>query len=230
VNVHRNQKEIQSKLAKKVASRNRGSRVSAQRSRKTSGCRWSERSHHICERRSAASAGQSDERAAEGCRHTSRRCRRQSSKRWRSTRPSRPSTSGCAGQHAGTAFRNRSRRRRWRRWSVLDINVRGVFATTQAALKHMKDGVASSWSVRPWRACRCARLGLRGTKGSRQDVTQARLERSGVGVSRSTTCSPVDRNRSNPASGDWRYSEAATALDRYGHVDEIARCGVRCRS
>ena len=33
---------------------------------------------------------------------------------------------------------------------VIDINIRGVFATTQAALKHMKDGAASSWSVRPW--------------------------------------------------------------------------------
>jgi 3-oxoacyl-[acyl-carrier protein] reductase len=33
---------------------------------------------------------------------------------------------------------------------VIDINFRGTMAATQAALKHMKSGVASSQSVRPW--------------------------------------------------------------------------------
>src|SRR5438046_10612663 len=38
-------------------------------------------------------------------------------------------------------FRKHLKRQRWKRWDrVLDINVRGVFIATQAALKHMKSG------------------------------------------------------------------------------------------
>src|SRR5437773_869748 len=37
-------------------------------------------------------------------------------------------------------FRKHLRRRRWKSYRVLDINVRGVFIATQAALKHMKSG------------------------------------------------------------------------------------------
>jgi 3-oxoacyl-[acyl-carrier protein] reductase len=66
---------------------------------------------------------------------------------------------------------------------VLDINVRGVFATTQAALKHV------------------------GSRGITVNNVQP---------------GPIDTDL-NPASGDWAVPQkAATALDRYGHVDEIA--------
>ena len=55
---------------------------------------------------------------------------------------------------------------------VIDINVRGVFATTQAALKHMKDGGSHHHDrFGGGRARRCARAcALRGHEGSRQDV------------------------------------------------------------
>ena len=55
---------------------------------------------------------------------------------------------------------------------VIDINVRGTFVATQAALKHMKSGgrIIMIGSCRG-RACHDARLGaLRGHEGSRQDV------------------------------------------------------------
>src|SRR5271154_2615542 len=68
---------------------------------------------------------------------------------------------------------------------VLDINIRGVFAATQAALKHMKDSgrVITVNNVQP---------------------------------------GPIDTDL-NPASGDWAVPQkAATALDRYGRVEEIA--------
>ncbi len=44
--------------------------------------------------------------------------------------------------NAGTAtFRNHSKRRRWRSWIGCSTLIsHGAFATTQAALKHMKDG------------------------------------------------------------------------------------------
>jgi 3-oxoacyl-[acyl-carrier protein] reductase len=109
---------------------------------------------------------------------------------------------------------------------VIDINVRGVFVATQAALKHMKDGgriimigsavgerAASPWLV-PYSA----------TKGAVKMFTQALSREIG---SRGITVNnvqpgPIDTDL-NPASADWAVPQkAATALDRYGKVDEIA--------
>ena len=109
---------------------------------------------------------------------------------------------------------------------VIDINIRGVLAATQAALKHMKDGgriitigsavgerAASPWLV-PYSA----------TKGAVKMFTQALSREVG---SRGITVNnvqpgPIDTDL-NPASGDWAIPQkAATALDRYGKVDEIA--------
>ena len=62
---------------------------------------------------------------------------------------------------------------------VIDINLRGVFVTTQAALKHMNEW----WSHHhdrfgSGRACRCARAcALRGHEGSRQDVHSGAFQR-----------------------------------------------------
>jgi len=89
---------------------------------------------------------------------------------------------------------------------VIDINVRGVFATTQTALKHMKDGRSHHHGrFGRGRACRCARAcALRGHEGSRQDVYPGTLQRVG---SRGITVNnvqpgPIDTDL-NPASGDW---------------------------
>jgi 3-oxoacyl-[acyl-carrier protein] reductase len=109
---------------------------------------------------------------------------------------------------------------------VIDVNIRGVFAATQAALKHMKDGgriimigsavgerAASPWLV-PYSA----------TKGAVKMFTQALSREIG---SRGITANnvqpgPIDTDL-NPASGDWAVPQkAVTALNRYGHVDEVA--------
>jgi 3-oxoacyl-[acyl-carrier protein] reductase len=109
---------------------------------------------------------------------------------------------------------------------VLDINVRGVFATTQAALKHMKDGgrIVMVGSAVGERAVAPGLVPYGATKGAVKMFTQALSREVG---SRGITVNnvqpgPIDTDL-NPSSGDWAVPQkAATALDRYGHVDEIA--------
>jgi 3-oxoacyl-[acyl-carrier protein] reductase len=109
---------------------------------------------------------------------------------------------------------------------VIDINVRGVFVATQAALKHMRDGgriimIGSSVGERvlvpglvPYSA----------TKGAVKIFTQALSREVG---SRGITVNnvqpgPIETDL-NPATGDWAVPQkAATALKRYGHVEDIA--------
>src|SRR6266566_1936820 len=109
---------------------------------------------------------------------------------------------------------------------VIDINVRGVFVATQAALKHMKDGgriimIGSSVGERvlvpglvPYSA----------TKGAVKIFTQSLSREVG---SRGITVNnvqpgPIDTDL-NAAKDDWAVPQkAATALDRYGRVDEVA--------
>ena len=109
---------------------------------------------------------------------------------------------------------------------VLDINVRGVFVATQAALKHMNEGgriimIGSSVGERvlvpglvPYSA----------TKGAVKIFTQGLSREVG---SRGITVNnvqpgPIDTDL-NPAAGDWAAPQkAGTALDRYGRVDEVA--------
>src|SRR6202040_1820589 len=109
---------------------------------------------------------------------------------------------------------------------VLDVNVRGVLAATQAALKHMNKGgriimIGSSVGERvlvpglvPYSA----------TKGAVKIFTQA-LSREVA--NRNITVNnvqpgPIDTEL-NPATSEWAVPlKAATALNRFGHVDEIA--------
>jgi 3-oxoacyl-[acyl-carrier protein] reductase len=109
---------------------------------------------------------------------------------------------------------------------VIDINVRGTFVATQAALKHMQSGgriimIGSSVGERdlvpglvPYSA----------TKGAVKMFTQGLSREVG---SRGITVNnvqpgPLDTDL-NPAAGDWAVPQkAATALDRYGLVDEVA--------
>ena len=62
---------------------------------------------------------------------------------------------------------------------VLDINVRGVFVATQAALKHMTEGGRIIMiGLGSWRACRRAgTCALRGHEGGRQDVHSCIIQR-----------------------------------------------------
>jgi 3-oxoacyl-[acyl-carrier protein] reductase len=109
---------------------------------------------------------------------------------------------------------------------VIDINIRGVFAATQAALKHMKDGgrIVTIGSAVGERAASPLLVPYSATKGAVKMFTQALSREVG---SRGITVNnvqpgPIDTDL-NPASGDWAVPQkAATALDRYGKVDEIA--------
>jgi 3-oxoacyl-[acyl-carrier protein] reductase len=109
---------------------------------------------------------------------------------------------------------------------VLDINVRGVFAATQAALKHMTEGgrIIMIGSAVGERAVAPGLVPYAATKGAVKMFTQALSREVG---SRGITVNnvqpgPIDTDL-NPASGDWAVPQkAATALDRYGRVDEIA--------
>jgi len=109
---------------------------------------------------------------------------------------------------------------------VIDINIRGVYVATQAALKHMKSGgrIISIGSAVGERVAAPGLVPYAGTKGAVKMFTQALAREIG---SRGITVNniqpgPIDTEL-NPAAGDWAVSQkAATALDRYGHVDEIA--------
>src|SRR5216683_356348 len=109
---------------------------------------------------------------------------------------------------------------------VLAINVRGVFVATQAALKHMKSGgrVIMIGSAVGERVAAPGLVPYAGTKGAVKMFTQALAREIG---SRGLTVNnvqpgPIDTEL-NPASGDWAVPQkAATALNRYGTVDDIA--------
>jgi 3-oxoacyl-[acyl-carrier protein] reductase len=109
---------------------------------------------------------------------------------------------------------------------VIAINVRGVFVATQAALKHMKSGgrVIMIGSAVGERVAAPGLVPYAGTKGAVKMFTQALAREIG---SRGITVNnvqpgPIDTEL-NPAAGDWAVPQkAATALNRYGNVDEIA--------
>jgi 3-oxoacyl-[acyl-carrier protein] reductase len=109
---------------------------------------------------------------------------------------------------------------------VIDINIRGVFVATQAALKHMKEGgrIIMIGSAVGERVAAPGLVPYAGTKGAVKMFTQALAREIG---SRGITVNnvqpgPIDTEL-NPASDDWAVPQkAATALNRYGHVEEIA--------
>jgi 3-oxoacyl-[acyl-carrier protein] reductase len=109
---------------------------------------------------------------------------------------------------------------------VIDINIRGVYVATQAALKHMKSGgrIISIGSTVGERVAAPGLVPYAGTKGAVKMFTQALAREIG---SRGITVNnvqpgPIDTDL-NPAAGDWAMPQkAATALDRYGRADEIA--------
>jgi 3-oxoacyl-[acyl-carrier protein] reductase len=109
---------------------------------------------------------------------------------------------------------------------VIDINIRGVFVTTQAALKHMNDGgrIINIGSCVGERMMTPGLVPYSATKGAVKMFTQGLSREVG---SRGITVNniqpgPIDTDL-NPAAGDWAAPQkAATALDRYGRVDEIA--------
>src|SRR5213592_2616328 len=109
---------------------------------------------------------------------------------------------------------------------VIDINVRGALVATQAALKHMKPGgrIIMIGSSVGERVLVPGLVAYSATKGAVKMFTQAlsrEVATRGITVN-NVQPGPIDTDL-NPAAGEWAVPQrAATALDRYGHVDEVA--------
>jgi 3-oxoacyl-[acyl-carrier protein] reductase len=109
---------------------------------------------------------------------------------------------------------------------LIDINVRGVFVATQTALKHMNSGgrIIMIGSCVGERVLTPGLVPYSATKGAVKMFTQGLSREVG---SRGITVNnvqpgPIDTDL-NPAAGEWAVPQKAnTALDRYGHVDEVA--------
>jgi 3-oxoacyl-[acyl-carrier protein] reductase len=109
---------------------------------------------------------------------------------------------------------------------VININLRGVFITTQAALKHMNDGgrIVTIGSCVGERMLTPGLVPYSATKGAIRMFTQG-LSREvgdrGITVN-NIQPGPIDTEL-NPASGEWAVPQKAnTALNRYCTVDDIA--------
>jgi 3-oxoacyl-[acyl-carrier protein] reductase len=109
---------------------------------------------------------------------------------------------------------------------VIAINVRGVMVATQAALKHMPEGgrIISIGSCVGEHAATPGLTAYSATKGAVKMFTQGlarEVGRRGITVN-NVQPGPIDTDL-NPAAGDWAVPQIAnTALNRYGHVDEVA--------
>src|ERR1700756_2393499 len=109
---------------------------------------------------------------------------------------------------------------------LLNINVRGVFVATQAALKHMKSGgrIIMIGSCLGERVMTPGLVPYSATKGAVKIFTQAlsrELGSRGITVN-NIQPGPIDTDL-NPATGEWATPQKAnTALGPYGHVEEIA--------
>ncbi|HEY1468202.1 MAG TPA: 3-oxoacyl-ACP reductase family protein [Candidatus Acidoferrum sp.] len=109
---------------------------------------------------------------------------------------------------------------------LIDINVRGTFVATQAALKHMNNGgrIIMIGSCVGERMMTPGLVPYSATKGAVKMFTQG-LSREvgdrGITVN-NIQPGPIDTDL-NPAAGDWAAPQKAnTALNRYGTVSEVA--------
>jgi 3-oxoacyl-[acyl-carrier protein] reductase len=109
---------------------------------------------------------------------------------------------------------------------MIDINIRGAFVATQAALKHMKDGgriimIGSSVGERMMTP---GLVPYSATKGAIKMFSQGlsrEVGNRGITVN-NIQPGPIDTEL-NPAAGEWAVPQkAATALNRYGSVDDVA--------
>ena len=109
---------------------------------------------------------------------------------------------------------------------LIDINFRGTMVTTQAALKHMNNGgrIITIGSCVGERVLTPGLVAYSATKGAVKMFSQGlSREVGGRGITvNNIQPGPIDTDL-NPAAGDWAVPQkAATALDRYGQVDEVA--------
>jgi 3-oxoacyl-[acyl-carrier protein] reductase len=109
---------------------------------------------------------------------------------------------------------------------LIDLNIRGVFVATQAALKHMKSGgrIITIGSCVGERVMTPGLVPYSATKGAVKMFAQGLSREVGArGITvNNVQPGPIDTDL-NPASGEWAVPQkAATALNRYGTVDEVA--------
>jgi 3-oxoacyl-[acyl-carrier protein] reductase len=109
---------------------------------------------------------------------------------------------------------------------VVNLNLRGVFVATQAALKHIGKGgriinIGSCVGERDYTPGLAAYAATKGavkmfTQGLAREVGERAITVNNVQPG------PIDTDL-NPAAGDWAAPQIAnTALKRYGTVDEVA--------
>jgi len=109
---------------------------------------------------------------------------------------------------------------------MIDINIRGAFVATQAALKHMKDGgrIIMIGSCVGERMMTPGLVPYSATKGAIKMFSQGlsrEVGNRGITVN-NIQPGPIDTEL-NPAAGEWAAPQkAATALNRYGSVDDVA--------
>jgi len=109
---------------------------------------------------------------------------------------------------------------------MIDINIRGALAATQAALRYMQSGgrIIMIGSAAGERVVVPGLVAYSATKGAVKMFTQGlsrELGRRGITVN-NVQPGPIDTEL-NPAAGEWAIPQkAATALDRYGRVEEVA--------
>jgi 3-oxoacyl-[acyl-carrier protein] reductase len=109
---------------------------------------------------------------------------------------------------------------------VINLNLRGVFVATHAALKYLKSGgrIITIGSCVGERMMTPGLVAYSATKGAVKMFTQGlsrEVGKRGITVN-NVQPGPIDTDL-NPAAGDWAAPQIAnTALGRYGHVDEVA--------
>jgi 3-oxoacyl-[acyl-carrier protein] reductase len=109
---------------------------------------------------------------------------------------------------------------------VIDLNFRGALIATQAALRQMRDNgrIILIGSCVGERMMTPGLVSYAATKGAIKMFAQGlSREVGGRGITvNNIQPGPIDTEL-NPASGDWATPQTAnTALNRYGHVEEIA--------
>jgi 3-oxoacyl-[acyl-carrier protein] reductase len=109
---------------------------------------------------------------------------------------------------------------------MIELNFRGALIATQAALRQMEDGgrIIMIGSCVGERMMTPGLVAYAATKGAIKMFTQGLArEVGGRGITvNNIQPGPIDTDL-NPAAGDWAAPQIAlTALNRYGHVEEIA--------
>ena len=109
---------------------------------------------------------------------------------------------------------------------MIDLNFRSTMVATQAALKHMKSGgrIIMIGSCVGERVMTPGLVAYSATKGAVKMFAQGlSREVGGRGITvNNVQPGPIDTDL-NPAAGEWAVPQkAATALNRYGTVEEVA--------